>query len=441
MEKNKGANAKASSLSFPRFNGLHLWYGQDERFIWIKVYDRIKWERNISCTEVHLSGVVLTLHHSETVLRKGIPKAQVPPLCSRAALPLPQLPKERCCTWDHYTPPQLLIVLFVQQIWLKYLLWSLGWFCALTTPGFCVPAPGWAKCSCVYTAQKGKWIHPGMLLSTRMGAQHRLSIAQASPLGSLLSLYYSFWSQLLTHSIYEPQALVCPSTARLCGASLALAAPVHVQSFLWSVCALPPPQPWPNSSAWHLAHGRQNENSELFKTFFAVSDDLQHPKTSTESKRHSQGCWLLSVLRCQWPRGNTMSVFRLGTPALRQGLELGSRLGRFWWQACGCKNQCVPGAISSIRPWNHGKIVEHSAPTEMDMFKNCIYKLLSSSGSIFRINGYDEDLVSKQGSWSIYKHFCDVSIPKHLCCQYFLFYENFLFPTTNSLMTCFHTEE
>lgn len=160
----------------------------------MKVYHRINWERNISCMEVHLSGVVLTLHHSETVLRKGLPKAQVPPLCSRAALPLTQLPKERRCTWGCYTPPELLIMLFVQQIWLKYLLWSLGWFCALRMSGFCVPAPGLAKCSHVYTTQKGKWIHPGMLLSTRMGAQHRLSIAQVSPLGLLLSLHYSFQS-------------------------------------------------------------------------------------------------------------------------------------------------------------------------------------------------------------------------------------------------------
>lgn len=67
-------------------------------------------------------------------------------------------------------------------------------FCALRMPGFCVPAPGLAKCSHVYTTQKGKWIHPGMLLSTRMGAQHKLSIAQVSPLGLLLSLHYSFQS-------------------------------------------------------------------------------------------------------------------------------------------------------------------------------------------------------------------------------------------------------
>lgn len=74
MEKNKRANAKASSLSFARFNGLHMWYCQDERSIWIKVYHRIKWERNISCMAMHLRGVALTMDHSDSVLRKGLPK-------------------------------------------------------------------------------------------------------------------------------------------------------------------------------------------------------------------------------------------------------------------------------------------------------------------------------------------------------------------------------
>lgn len=79
----------------------------------------MKWERNISCMEMHLSGVALTVHHSEIVLRKGLLKAPAPPLCSRAALPPSQPPKERSCMWGHHIPPQLLIRLFAQQIWLK----------------------------------------------------------------------------------------------------------------------------------------------------------------------------------------------------------------------------------------------------------------------------------------------------------------------------------
>lgn len=109
---------------------------------------------------------------------------------------------------------------------------------------------------------------------------------------------------------------------------------MHVQSFPCRVFTLPPPQLWPSSSAWHLAHAQENENSELFRTFFCSFWWATVPEEILESKGHGQGSWLLSVLRCRCPRENTMNMFRLGSSRLHQGLGLSSGLGRF---CCGCK--------------------------------------------------------------------------------------------------------
>lgn len=51
------------------------------------------------------------------------------PDSSNTTAPPPHLPKGNCYTWGHYITPQLFIMLFVQQIWLKKLFWRLGKFC------------------------------------------------------------------------------------------------------------------------------------------------------------------------------------------------------------------------------------------------------------------------------------------------------------------------
>lgn len=72
------------------------------------------------------TGVSETPHHVNFHFCLSYPYY---PDSSNTIVPLPHLLKGSCCTWGHYITPQLLIMLFVQQIWLKKLFWRLGKFC------------------------------------------------------------------------------------------------------------------------------------------------------------------------------------------------------------------------------------------------------------------------------------------------------------------------
>lgn len=83
-------------------------------------------------------------------------------------------------------------------------------------------------------------------------------------------------------------------TARVCVASLALAVPVHVQGFLWRVCALPLPScdPAHQPATW-VMDGR-TRTQHFSKLFFAVSDDLQHLERPWRARgtARAPGCFL-----------------------------------------------------------------------------------------------------------------------------------------------------
>lgn len=113
--------------------------------------------------------------------------------------------------WGHHTPPQLLIVLFVQQIWLKLPLWV----------ALC-PQNARALCSSTWLSQvlilhKKAVDTPRTLLSTRTGAQHSPSMAQVSPLGLLLPLHHYPQSQFWNTQCINPQHWFVPhSTGMWC---------------------------------------------------------------------------------------------------------------------------------------------------------------------------------------------------------------------------------
>lgn len=257
-----------------------------------------------------LRGVVLTVHHSEIGLRKGLPKAPAPPLSSRAAPPLPQAPKKgtaRGATTPH------------------------GAFCSPNT----VRTPPW-KPWVVLCPQKPRVVsqhraEPGVLHKKPLDTAERCS-APAQPFHSVTSGTAAVPALLPSVPPAEP-AGHCPSQ-RVCVPLWLLPTAVHTHSFLCRARTLPcPAAPAHQPASWPM----ENDNSEPSWTCLLFVMTWRGPG--------GQGAQpgLLAAFCAKVPK-------RTPWMCLGWALQTPAGPGRFCWQVCGCKsNQSVPGAIPSTR--------------------------------------------------------------------------------------------
>lgn len=179
------------------------------------------------------------------------------------------------------------------------------------------------------------------------------------------------------------------------------------------------------------AHGqrmRTQNFSEHFVLFLMTHSTWRDPG----EQGHSQGSRLPSVPRCRRPGEHRELGWALAD-SIRAWEGL---LARLW-----CKtNQPGPGATASIRHWDQNCWAGSLCSSKMDMFKNCLYQLLWAQGQYLESMAMMRILSVNRDS----EVFTSISVtfpfPNIFAVNIF-FFMKLLFPTTNSLLGCFHTEE